>query len=397
MSLLLGYYADMLFKKYVDAFVKVIDFLVKSVALHGKEKVIALQSADTLSTIVSDKDLIPRLEPHLPGLLMTICQLNHNITVKLYFNFVLDFVKFYHRSIVDVGCGENVIVLVQSLVQRIQKELRLCHETGTRNNLIINKCWNIIRYISELDTIMPKYAASIEEQLKPLFEFMVDPTKIEFEDDIVLTIKSIIKKTNQVSPVMWTLFPLLTKVFEKNKNTFGNLLDTLNQYLITGREQIGDNSDFLRILIRMANDSLFTTEPTIISHNCEGAILFQLLFQVYAGTVVLDEFFNDILTQVLRRMTSQPMQHSLKRQLLSVLLTSMAYNPARTLAFLEQRSLVDEFFSQLLQDKMTESFKNNYEQKVFIIGLTSAINAPQLPPSMMHHMLKIIQESVQML
>ena len=34
---------------------------------------------------------------------------------------------------------------------------------------------------------MPAYAPAIEEQLKPLFEFMADPKKIEFEDDIVLT------------------------------------------------------------------------------------------------------------------------------------------------------------------------------------------------------------------
>jgi hypothetical protein len=136
---------------------------------------------------------------------------------------------------INVGCGEDVIPIVQSLVQRILTELKLCHERGERNNLIINKCWNVIRLITELDTFMPTYASSIEEQLKPLFEFMADPSKIEFEDDIVLTIRSFIKKTNQVSPVMWTLFPVMIKVFEKNKRTFGNLLDTLNQYIIIGR------------------------------------------------------------------------------------------------------------------------------------------------------------------
>ena len=36
MSLLLGYYADMLFEKYDDAFLKVIDFLIQSVGLHGE-------------------------------------------------------------------------------------------------------------------------------------------------------------------------------------------------------------------------------------------------------------------------------------------------------------------------------------------------------------------------
>jgi hypothetical protein len=54
MSLLLGYYADMLFKKYPDAFLKIINFLIQSISLTGDQKVIALQSADTLNTIISD-------------------------------------------------------------------------------------------------------------------------------------------------------------------------------------------------------------------------------------------------------------------------------------------------------------------------------------------------------
>ena len=46
---------------------------------------------------------------------------------------------------------------------------------------------------------------------------MTDPLKIEFEDDIVLVLKAFIKKTKKVSPTLWTLFPLLGKVFDKNK------------------------------------------------------------------------------------------------------------------------------------------------------------------------------------
>ena len=75
---------------------------------------------------------------------------------------------------------------------------------------------------------MPEFYSQIEESLKPLFEYMVDPQKIEFEDDIVLVLKSFIKKQRNVSPTLWTLFPLLFKVFEKNKYVFGNLLDTIN-------------------------------------------------------------------------------------------------------------------------------------------------------------------------
>lgn len=42
MSLLLGYYADMLFSKHEEVFLKAINFLISSVALQGIEKVIAL-------------------------------------------------------------------------------------------------------------------------------------------------------------------------------------------------------------------------------------------------------------------------------------------------------------------------------------------------------------------
>jgi len=64
----------------------------------------------------------------------------------------------------------------------------------------------------------------------------VDPTNIEFEDDIVLTLKTFIKKTKSVSSTLWTIYPHLMKVFAKNKYSFVNLLDTLNLFLLHGQE-----------------------------------------------------------------------------------------------------------------------------------------------------------------
>jgi len=150
MSLLLGYYADMLFRKYPEAFTKIIDFLIQSLALTGNQKVVALQSADTLNTIISDKDLIPRLEPHLPRLIEQINQCNLKIQIKLYFSFLQDFIKYYHAAI-----GDSIIPFIHTLVQRILLELKSCHEKGEKNNIIINKCWNILRLICELDSFMP--------------------------------------------------------------------------------------------------------------------------------------------------------------------------------------------------------------------------------------------------
>jgi hypothetical protein len=52
----------------------------------------------------------------------------------------------------------------------------------------------------------------------------------------------------------------------------------------------------------MASQAIFSKEPTISVHNAEGCILMQLIFQVYAGTQVLDPHFEEILTLIQTRM-----------------------------------------------------------------------------------------------
>lgn len=47
-----------------------------------------------------------------------------------------------------------MVPLLQTLVQRILVELKNCHDKGEKNNLIINKCWNVIRQIVETPTFI---------------------------------------------------------------------------------------------------------------------------------------------------------------------------------------------------------------------------------------------------
>ena len=105
-----------------------------------------------MNTIISDKDLIPRLEPEIPKLLESLKVWNGQVNLALYFSFLLDFVRFYSGSI-----GERIIPFMQTLVVRILSELKKCHEKGEKNNIIINKCWNILRQIVETPAFMPNY------------------------------------------------------------------------------------------------------------------------------------------------------------------------------------------------------------------------------------------------
>ena len=99
-SLMLGYYADMLFQQQPEAFNKTMRFLFESVGYELQhESVITLQSIDTLCTIVSDADLAPRLDPILGEIIDILNQLTPKISSPAYFEFLGEFVKFYAESL----------------------------------------------------------------------------------------------------------------------------------------------------------------------------------------------------------------------------------------------------------------------------------------------------------
>ena len=79
---------------------------------------------------------------------------------------------------------------------------------------------------------MPQLQAPFTEALKPIFEFLADPTQIAFEDDIVLLVKSIIKKTKAVSADMWIIFDQFPKIVTKASGALGDLLSTMNYYVL---------------------------------------------------------------------------------------------------------------------------------------------------------------------
>ena len=73
----------------------------------------------------------------------------------------------------------------------------------------------VLRICVDNAQYMPDLIDEFTETLKPVFEFLVDPTQISFEDEIVGLIKSIIRKAKKVSPDMWVMFDQFPKIVTK--------------------------------------------------------------------------------------------------------------------------------------------------------------------------------------
>lgn len=52
---------------------------------------------------------------------------------------------------------DKILPFLKTLVERIQIELDLCHKNNEKNNIVINKCWNIIRVSVDSELYVPKY------------------------------------------------------------------------------------------------------------------------------------------------------------------------------------------------------------------------------------------------
>jgi hypothetical protein len=146
-----------------------------------------------------------------------------------YFEFMVEFVKFY-----AVVLGPYILQILSTLINRIMTEHQAkTSGDSTKQNVLISKCWNIIRTVVFRHEYQG-HQAQIEEILKPLYVFMVDPTKISFEDDIVMCVKAVIRKTKAVSQTQWDILSQLPKVLAKNKDSLGNILEATNHFLQYG-------------------------------------------------------------------------------------------------------------------------------------------------------------------
>ena len=126
------------------------------------------------------------------------------------------------------------------------------------------------------------------------------------------------------------------------------------------------------MLIELANLSLYSKEPNIIVHNSEGAILLQLLFQVYTGDSALNDVIDAMLRITTERLSTNPIDKSLRRHLLCVYLCSLAYNAQFTLDYFDKLGQLPQFFTQVFD--LAASFHNIYERKIFVFGLSSVLN-----------------------
>lgn len=207
LTIMLGYYMDILYKKDNDTFLTLLDLFLSSLTSDEKDRALAIQSSDTLNTIINDNDIIPRIVPVLPIVVNKVCECLLTVNIMEFFDFVTEIFKFYKPYL----SSEDFFKLFKHTVQRIYNEIQNSIASGIgsktlKQTMATTKCWHIITSIFESKEYLDSYAPQLENEMKVLLELLQTPENIDFDDDLVKIIKVMIIKSEKVSDNMKVMF-----------------------------------------------------------------------------------------------------------------------------------------------------------------------------------------------
>lgn len=126
--------------------------------------------------------------------------------------------------------------------------------------------------------------------------------------------------------------------------------------------------------------------------------MFQLLFQILAGTEALNQsFFEPILECIKKRISQQGTATpvTLKKHLIGVFMSAMHYNAVATIRFLESRQMTVALLTAMLE--IQDKFTNEYERRFYVLGLSKMLLSGQLPATLQPLIAKLIESIVRVL
>jgi hypothetical protein len=128
--------------------------------------------------------------------------------------------------------------------------------------IIVNKCFNLIRLLMDNEIFVIKNLDLIEESLKPLVDYMENPNKIDFDEDLVAVIYLIIKYNKKVTGLCFSIIKNLYKYCDKLKGLYPDTYKLVNAYLAYGTDQILSNKVWYEGIFKVFNSGIKREERT---------------------------------------------------------------------------------------------------------------------------------------
>ena len=280
-------------KSYLDEFSEIqpdkFQFLIKYLIENmftSNQSIISKISAEVLNEILSNED-----KTKLTIIFNIIDQYSQNIINYIQTSRVPDFFDILYEITMKIeeeqskNLGKTIFYnLCKRIEVEVERHNRLKIKVTKQNkkrltlnkgdiynyDLIINKCFNIIKVFTNKKDFVIANINYILESISPLCKFMKDQKKIKFGDDLILIMIKIISFTEIVPLIGYEFLDYLNQYIKNNKGIQIDSYELLSNILKYGKNQIEINLELLKNITNIFYSSLttenFSKSPFYICH-----------------------------------------------------------------------------------------------------------------------------------
>lgn len=167
---------------------------------------------------VGDDCFGERVQINFDWIVDKLTQYVATLNLPEFFDYLVNFVTMFHGSFTE----NNLSQLLNSIVQRVLVEheqlieakkpkktldlrksaVKTTKKSSKNFEFRIAKLWSVLRYIAEHEYFTDRLVPIIEQCSLPLLKFLQDPDSVNFDDDLIFFISSLLKKAKSTNSVI---------------------------------------------------------------------------------------------------------------------------------------------------------------------------------------------------
>jgi len=271
----------------LDFLTKRLDFLFCNLMDYEKNPGTSAQAAKTISTIFNEINVQNIDSKYITNAFTQLINHIENIDIAIFFDVLIEILE-------TCKIEENLIQAITYSTKRILKEIKSPKFDSEQKSdrVIYSKCFNLIKTILKENKLVPKSQyendviipiigntlniEDVELSLQYLMNYLKNPVKISFEEDLLEILKLILSSCNTLTPLSKEYFPFLHKVIEKLGGMDILLYKIVNLYISKDDGFIFNNLSNLDSLVGLLLQALEFDEDIDFSPIC-SCILMQVL------------------------------------------------------------------------------------------------------------------------
>ncbi|KAJ3159832.1 hypothetical protein HDU86_001484 [Geranomyces michiganensis] len=355
--------------------------------LKDAELPVRVAAALALPIFLDNVSITEALKPHIQDVIGTMMALTNEVDMEALTNVLERLVDGFSDELKPFAV-QLATQLCESFI-RITTELIQETDDNEYSDQIEDKTAAAQGVAKTMFTLVLSMEASneilaqLEVTIVPAIVFVLDNLFLDLYEEVFDLIETLTFCQKNISPVAWQLWPFIYKAFKEDGYDYIDVMsNTLENYIAYGSSTFAQSPTHLQqafdILHTILGDPTDARISNMNRSRATGIVEAMLLY--LRGH--LDALIPQFIDMALPYLAKPNLKVAFRVRCLEVIINAIYYNPAGTLALLEQRNALVGFLQMWF--KNLGDFKRVHDKKLCVVALSAVLELPlaQLPPTL---------------